>query len=166
MQTHRVEFTIDAPREKVWRLLHPPAPVDGDSPRVIHYENGEIQILQEGDESGQGLVRTCTFRVPRFLLSGGVGRSFECVVEARFGEYSRYVAYGKPLWSKATGEQIYEDTPDGGTRLTFVETYDAFNPILRRTIEGYVHRRISHDNDGHFAAALGHLGTVTVTRKD
>lgn len=162
MQRHRVKFHIEAPREKVWRVLHPAPPPDAPSPRIIDYGQGRIEILVEGDEAGQGLVRMCTFRVPKFLLSGGVGRSFESVVEARTNEYSRYVAVGRPLWSRAEGEQLYEDAPGGGTHLTFVETYDCYNPVFRRTIEGYVHRRISADNTEHFAAALGRAGPVTI----
>ena len=30
-----------------------------------------IEILHPGDAVGEGLVRHCTFRVPRYLLSGG-----------------------------------------------------------------------------------------------
>ncbi len=56
---------------------------------------------------------TCTYRVPRLLLSGGVGRSWECVVESRPPEVSRYEAVGKPLWSKASGWHRLEDLGDG-----------------------------------------------------
>ena len=65
--------------------------------RVIEHGDVRIEILTEGDEHGQGLVRTCTFPVPKYLLSGGVGRSWECVTEVRPNEYSRYEAVGKPL---------------------------------------------------------------------
>jgi len=164
MREHRVEFHVDAPRKKVWRLLHPAPPPDAPSPRVIKYEHGQIDIIQEGDERGQGLVRTCTFRVPKYLLSGGLGRSFECVVEIRPNEYAKYVAMGRPLWSRAEGQQIYEDADGGGTKLTFIESYDCFNPFFRRTIEGFVHRRISADNDAYFAKILGYAGKVTKLR--
>jgi hypothetical protein len=39
------------------------------------------------------------------------------------------------------------DLGDGRTRVDFVETYHAFNPVLRVLLEGYVHRFISRDND-------------------
>ncbi len=162
MREHRVEFHIGAPRSDVWRLLHPEPPPGAPSPRMITYAHGSIEILEEGDANGQGLVRSCTFRVPRLLLSGGVGRSFEVVIEARRNEYARYVAVGKPLWSRAEGEQHYADAPEGGTRLTFTERYHAFNPVLRALLEGYVHKRISRDNDGQFAAALRRCGEVTL----
>ncbi|OOK73407.1 hypothetical protein BZL30_4829 [Mycobacterium kansasii] len=32
-----------------------------------------MEILHEGDEAGEGLVRTCIFEVPKYLLSGGKG---------------------------------------------------------------------------------------------
>ena len=76
-----------------------PAPPPGATfPRIIEYPAGRIEILNEGDEAGQGLVRTCVFNVPRYLLSGGKARSWETVTEARVNELSRYVAIAKPLW--------------------------------------------------------------------
>ena len=42
----------------------------------ITYPAGSIEILYDGDEAGQGLVRTCVFDVPRYLLSGGKARSW------------------------------------------------------------------------------------------
>jgi hypothetical protein len=92
-------------------------------------------------------VRTCRFRVPKILLSGGVGRSWECVTEARPPEYSRYEAIGRPLWWEASGWHRLHDLGDGRTRVEFGETYHAFNPLLRFFLEGYVHRFISRDND-------------------
>ena len=70
MQRHHAEYMVDAPREKVWRALHPPIPANAPRPRVIEYPGGRIEVLFEGDEAGQGLVRTCTFAVPK--LVGGV----------------------------------------------------------------------------------------------
>ena len=82
MQSHTLEYIVDATPEQIWRTLHPPRP-PSEGPRVIEYAGGRIEIIQEGDETGKGLVRHCTFRVPRWLLSGGVGRSWECVIESR-----------------------------------------------------------------------------------
>ena len=144
---HTYFFEIDATPDEVWRALHPPVRKPADGPRVIEHGDVRIEILNEGDEHGAGLVRTCTFRVPRLLLSGGVGRSFECVTVSQPGEYSRYDAVGKPLWSKATGWHRLEDLGDGRTRVHFGETYYAFNPVLRFLLQGYVHRFISRDND-------------------
>ena len=165
MQRHEVSFVVGAPPHRVWRLFHPKTAPDAVVPRTFEHPTGSITILREGDEAGEGLVRECTFPVPRWLLSGGVARSFETVVEARKNEYARYEAVGKPLWSKAEGWHTLEPV-DGGerTRLTFVETYHAFNPVLRRLFEGRVHRFISHNNSRTFEEVLGHLGPVTRER--
>lgn len=146
----------------MWRLLHPKTPPDATVPRTFEHPGGTITILREGDEDGAGLVRTCTFPVPRWLFSGGVARSWEVVTEARRNEYSRYEAVGKPLWSKAEGWHSLEPLDEGArTRLTFVETYHAHNPVLRALFEARVHRFISRDNTRIFETVLGHLGAVT-----
>jgi hypothetical protein len=77
-------------------------PTDG-SRRIIEYDGGRIEIIREGDEHGEGLVRTCEFQVPKWLGTGGKARSWEVVTEVRPDEYSRYEAVGKPLWSRAEG---------------------------------------------------------------
>jgi hypothetical protein len=148
MREHTFSFEVDATPDEVWRALHPPprATVPGEQ-RVIEHGDVRIEIINEGDEKGEGLVRTCTFPVPKFLLSGGVGRSWECVTEVRPNEFSRYEAVGKPLWSKASGWHRLEALGDGRTRVEFGESYHAFNPVLRVLLEGYVHRFISKDND-------------------
>ncbi len=105
-----------------------------------------MEILNEGDEAGEGLVRTCVFPVPKYLLSGGKGRSWETVTEATMDKLSRYVAIGKPLWSRAEGYHELEEQPDGTTVLTFHETYHAYNPLLRLLLERPVHAKISRDN--------------------
>ena len=117
-----------------------------------------MEILFEGDDAGQGLVRTCVFDVPRYLLSGGKARSWEVVTEARVNEISRYVAIGKPLWSRAEGYHRLDEQPDGTTVLTFHETYHAFNPVLRALLERRVHAKISADNLSTYEHALGFAG--------
>lgn len=155
MKEHRYSFEVDATPEEIWAVLHPKvrARPDGER-RVIEHGDVRIEVVNEGDENGQGLVRTCTFRVPKLLLSGGVGRSWECVVEVRPNEFSRYEAVGKPLWSKATGFHRVEALGDGRSRVEFGETYHAFNPVLRVLLEGYVHRFISKDNDKIVQSAI------------
>jgi hypothetical protein len=85
--------------------------------------------------------------VPRFLLSGGVGKSWEWLTEVKPYESWRYDAIGKPLWSKAQGWHRLEDLGGGRTRVHFRETYHVWNPVLRRLLERRVHRFISKDND-------------------
>jgi hypothetical protein len=148
MQEHGFSFDVEATPEEVWRALHPrlPAPPPGER-LVIAHGSVRIEIVHPGDEAGLGLVRQCWFRVPRYLLSGGVGRSWEVVTESRPGEYSRYEAVGKPLWSAASGWHRLTELGRGRTRVDFGETYEAFNPIARRLLEARVHRFISADND-------------------
>jgi hypothetical protein len=155
MQRHEFSFEIDATPAEVWRALHPPAsPRPPGEHRVIEYGGVRIEIVNEGDAKGEGLVRRCTFAVPRWLFSGGVGRSWECVTEVRPNEFSRYEAVGKPLWSEATGWHRLEDLGHGRTRVHFGETYHAFNPVLRLLFERRVHRFISKDNDRHVRTAV------------
>ena len=161
MQRHEVSFVVDAPPHRVWRLFHPKPAPDAIVPRTFEHPGGSITILREGDDDGEGLVRTCTFPVPKWLLSRGSARSFEVVTESRKNEFSRYEAVGRPLWSKAEGWHTLEPL-DGGaaTRLTFVETYSAYNPVMRALFEARVHRFISRSNTEVFEKVLGHLGTV------
>jgi hypothetical protein len=156
VQDHSFSFVVDAPRELVWRALHPPIrnPAQPGKPRVIEHGGVRIEVLHEGDEHGDGLVRHCYFRVPRYLLSGGVGQSWEWVTPVVPNVSSHYEAIGKPLWSRAEGWQQFEDAGEGRTRVTFRETYHAFNPLLRRLLERRVHRFISKDNDRLIRAAI------------
>lgn len=159
MREHRYSFEVDATREEIWAVLHPRprsserAPDEG-ARRVIEHGDVRIEIWNEGDAQGEGLVRTCSFRVPRWLLSGGRGRSWECVTVARPPEHSRYDAVGKPLWSKASGSHTLIDLGDGRTRVDFVETYHAFNPLMRVLFERRVHAFISRDNDRLMRSAI------------
>jgi hypothetical protein len=127
---------------------------------VIDYEHGRIEIIREGDEHGEGLVRTCEFRVPKWLGTGGRARSWEVVTEVRPDEYARYEAVGKPLWSRSEGWHELTDLPDGRTGLAFVEIYDTFNPLLRALFEVRVHQFISRRNDQLYETILRSLGRV------
>ena len=160
MQSFTVRFHVDAPPRKVWRVLHPKVPPNAPKPRVLEWPTGSMEILNEGDEAGEGLVRTCVFPVPRYLLSGGKGRSWETVTEATIDKVSRYVAIGKPLWSRAEGYHELEEQPDGTTVVTFNETYHAYNPLLRFLLERPVHAKISRDNIEIYEHALGFVGSV------
>ncbi len=150
MQEHSFSVVVDAAPEELWDVFWYRGP---DRPQG---KIGTIEILHPGDEVGEGLVRHCTFPVPRFLLSGGIGQSWEWLTEVKPHESWRYDAIGKPLWSRAEGFTRLEDLGVGRTRVHFTERYEAFNPWMRRLgLERYVHRRLSRDNDSILAALEG-----------
>lgn len=168
MVEHSYSFEVDATPAEAWRALHPRRPrraAGEGGRRVIEHGDVRIEIVNEGDDLGLGLVRFCTFRVPRYLLSGGVGRSWECITEVREHELVRYEAVGKPLWSRAEGCHRFDDLGDGRTRVTFEETYHAFNPVMRRLLEKRVHRAISADNDRLVKAAIEQSVTAARARR-
>ena len=161
MQHHEVAFVVAAPPHRVWRSLHPRVPADAVVPRTYEHAHGSVTILRDGDEHDAGLVRTCTFEVPKWLLSGGVAHSWEVVTAARTDEFAAYEAVGKPLWSRAEGEHRLEPL-DGGAacKLTFRETYHALGPVVRPLFEARVHRYISQRNERSYLEFLGRLGVV------
>jgi len=59
MQSYTVRFHVDAPPRKVWRVLHPPAPPNSPKPRVLEWQTGSMEILNEGDEPGDREPRNC-----------------------------------------------------------------------------------------------------------
>jgi hypothetical protein len=158
VQDHRYSFEIDASPEEIWAVMHrrPPARAAGKPAgigeygpiaRTIRHGDVTIEILHEGDENGCGLVRHCFFRVPKYLLTGGVAQSWEHVTDVVPNESAKYYAIGKPLWSRAEGEHRLERLPDGRTRVYFREQYHVFNPVMRWLLEERVHRFLSKDND-------------------
>ena len=148
MQDHTYTIEVEGTPEECWAIFW--------SHRSGSRTHGDvtIEILHPGDETGEGLVRHCHFPVPRWLLSTGVGVSWEWITEVRPHESWRYDAVGKPLWSKATGWTRLEDLGEGRTRVHFRETYHAFNPVLRALFEARVHRAISHSNDETMASSI------------
>jgi hypothetical protein len=140
MQKHTFYVDIAATPDELWELFWL---------RRALSQSGDvtIQILHPGDAIGEGLVRHCTFRVPRYLLSGGKGKSWEWLTEVTPKVSWKYDAVGKPLWSQAEGRTRLEDLGDGNTRVHFSETYHVFNPIMRVLLEKRVHAFISKDND-------------------
>jgi hypothetical protein len=148
VQDHRYSVDIDATPEEVWRVFW--------SHRRGRVQHGDvtIEILHPGDETGEGLVRHCTFPVPRWLLSGGTGVSWEWLTQVHPFESWKYDAVGKPLWSKAEGWTRLEELAGGRTRIHFHERYVAFNPVLRTLFERRVHAAISRSNDTTLAASI------------
>ena len=51
--------------------------------RVVEHGDVRIEYLHWGDDTGEGRIRHCRFRVPRYLLSGGVGYSWEWLTEVK-----------------------------------------------------------------------------------
>ena len=148
MQDHSHAFEVDATPQEIWALFWQ------RRSRVVEHGAVRIEYLHWGDATGEGRIRHCRFPVPRWLLSGGVGRSWEWLTEVKPYESWRYDAIGKPLWSRATGWVRLEDLSGGRTRVHFRETYEAFNPVLRVLLERPVHRFISRDNDRVLRAAI------------
>jgi hypothetical protein len=141
VQRHVLSFEVEATPKELWDLFWTSQRQDLD------HEGVRIEVLHQGDELGNGLVRHVWFRVPKYLLSGGVAQSWEWLTEVTPYESWKYDAVGKPLWSRAEGWTRLADVGGGRTRLTFEETYHVFNPVMRFLLERRVHRSISRDND-------------------
>jgi hypothetical protein len=147
VQRHTHSLEIEATPEEAWSILHPrPPKPNAEGRRVMVHGDVTIEILDPGDEHGKGLVRATRFRVPKWLLTKGVGQSWEIITEASPHQTVRYLAMGKPLWSRAEGTHTFTDIGGGRTRVTFEETYQAFNPLTSRLLEARVHAFISKDN--------------------
>lgn len=148
MQEHSFSIEVDGPPPEVWKLFWYRG---NDRPRS---SDVTIQIIHPGDDVGEGLVRHCTFKVPRYLLTGGIGHSWELLTQVKPYESWKYDAIGKPLWSRAEGWTRLEEIGGGRTRLHFRETYHAFNPLTRVLLERRVHDFISRGNDEQIARAV------------
>ena len=147
MQDHAFSFEVDAAPREIWALFWQ------RRQRVVEHGDVRIEYLHWGDDTGEGRIRHCHFRVPRYLLSGGVGRSWEWLTEVKPYESWKYDAIGKPLWSKAEGFITLTPAGDGKTRLDFIERYWAFNPWMEKLgLEKMVHEKLSRDNDAFFNA--------------
>jgi hypothetical protein len=141
VQRHALTLEVDATPKELWDLFW------ASQRQNLDYEGVRIEVLHPGNEVGEGLVRHTWFRVPRYLLSGGVAQSWEWLTHVTPYESWKYDAIGKPLWSRAEGWTRLHDIGDGRTRLTFEESYHVFNPVMRFLLERRVHDAISRDND-------------------
>jgi hypothetical protein len=148
MQEHRFSFVADGTPELIWEIFL------NQHRQGVQTEKVWVEILHQGDDAGNGMIRHCTFPVPRYLLSGGVAHSWEWITEAVAPLSWHYDAISKPLWSKSAGWTTLEPVGTGQTRLTFVETYEAFNPLARLFLEKRVHHFLSKDNNVHFEASV------------
>jgi hypothetical protein len=156
MQRHENSFVVKASPAQVWAMFSPPAPAElpPDGIEVREHENVRIEILHQGNEVHEGLVRHCYYPVPRYLISGGVAESWELVTDVVPNVSSRYRAITRPPFAVAEGWHRLEDLGDGRTRMIFVETYSVKNPLLRFLFERRVHDFISKNNDALFKAGM------------
>jgi hypothetical protein len=148
VQDHRFDFIVTGTPDEVWDVYWRGMRAGVDTERY------KIEILHQGDEEGNGLVRHCHFPVPRYLLSKGTAQSWEWITESTRPVSWRYDAIGKPLWSQASGWTRLEDLGGGTTRVYFRETYEVFNPMVRSLLEKRVHDFISKGNDKLIEASL------------
>ena len=145
------DWIVDAPRDEIWAVLHPRKTFDRTTtsvagPRVIAHGATRVEIVSEGDENGQGLVRQCRFAIPWYIP--GTGRSWEIVSEVRVPEYQRYdVLFCTPPHATARGWYRLEDLGDGRTRFHFHEEYHMERRWLAPFVERGFHRFVSKDND-------------------
>jgi len=148
VQRHEYSVDVEGSPEEVWRLFW--------SHRSGTRSHGDvtIEVLVPGDDKGEGMVRHCQFPVPKWLLSKGRGVSWEWLTRVDPPRSWQYDAVGKPLWSKATGHTTLEDLGGGRTRIHFVETYQAFNPVMSALFERRVHEFISKSNDTTLADSI------------
>jgi hypothetical protein len=148
VQEHRFSFVADGSPSEVWEIFL------SQHRQGVETEKVRIEILNQGDDASNGMIRHCTFPVPRYLLSGGVAHSWEWITGAVAPISWHFDAISKPLWSRSAGQTTLEPLEDGRTRVTFVETYEAFNPLARLLLENRVHRFISKDNNDHFERSV------------
>ncbi len=148
MQERQFSFEIEAPRADIWSILHPRLRPDPSGARRVLESGGvRIEVMNPGDDHGQGLVRTCTYRMPRWVLSRGVGRSWECVSEVRPEQFSStYESIARHPWAFASGWHRLDDLGDGRTDVCFGETYEVASPLLR-PLESRLHGFITGDNE-------------------
>lgn len=150
MVVHDSTWEVAATREEIWAVFHPPLAHDRRltnvrNPRVMQFRNVRIEILNEGDEDGRGLVRRTWYAVPWYV--GGKSRSWELVSEVRRPEFQRYDAITTPPAAYAMGWIRLTDLGDGRTRVHFHEEYHMENRWLAWLLERRIHRFISRDND-------------------
>jgi hypothetical protein len=148
MQEHRFSFVAEGSPVAIWEIFLT------QHRQGVETDKVRIEILHQGDGASNGMIRHCTFPVPRYLLSGGVAHSWEWITEAVAPVSWRYDAVSKPLWSKSAGWTTLQPLENERTLVTFVETYEAFNPLARMFLEKRVHRYLSKDNNVHYATSV------------
>ena len=152
------DWIVDASRAEVWAALHPQQRIDRtrttvDTPRVIQHGTTRVEVVHEGDEHGEGLVRLCRFRAPWYV--GGWARSWELVSEVRADEYQRYdVLLCAPPYATVKGWYRLEALPDGRTRVHLHEEYRLQSRWLAPLLEKRLHDFMLKDNDVQFKGMI------------
>ena len=167
MQERQFSFEIEAPRGDIWSILHPRLEADPSGERRVLESGGvRITIVNTGDENGEGLVRTCTYRMPKWVLSGGVGSSWECVTEVQPERFSStYEAIARHPWAFASGWHRLDDLGDGRTEVCFGETYQVASKLLA-PLESRLHGFITRDNERVMRDAItGGLAAMAAYRQ-
>ena len=154
VQRHEYSIELNAPPEQVWEVFWYRAP-DRPQPKDV---KTRIEILHPGDDIGNGLVRHCYFPVPKWLLSGGVGQSWEWLTEVKPFESWRYDAVGKPLWSRATGwTRLDRPRRRAHARSRSSRSTKRSTRSCGRSSKSRCTSRLSRDNDTILAALEGGL---------
>ena len=155
MRSYTVRFHIDAPPRKVWRVLHPPVPPNSPRPRVLKWPTGSMEILNEGDEAGEGLgahLRLRGAQVP------AVGRQGTVVGDGDRGEAEQAVALRRGGQAVVVSRRGLSRTRGTARRLRrfsrSTRRIYAYNPVLRFLLERPVHAKISRDNLETYEHAL------------
>jgi hypothetical protein len=156
VQVREFSFAVQGERADIWSILHPRfrRNATGEN-RVLRHGDLTIEIVHAGDEHGEGLVRTCTYRMPRYVAPSGVARSWECVTEVHPEEFSsRYEAIASSPWAFASGWHRLDDLGDGRTDVCFGETYKLASRWLRPVLEHRAHAFITRENERIMRGAI------------
>jgi hypothetical protein len=152
MREFQTSLVMDASPAEIWQLwfLPPPPDLSPGEIQVLEVEDVRIEIVHQGDEIHEGLVRHCYYPIPKYLMSKGVAQSWELVTDVVPNVSYRYRAITRPPFAFAEGRQSLEDLGNGKTRVHFSESYSVSNPLLRTLFERRLHARISRDNEAKF----------------
>ena len=148
MQKHSYAVIVDGTPAEVWQLFW------YRGPRRPTRRASRSRSCTPATPWVRGSSGTAPSGCRKYLLTGGVGKSWEWLTEVEPPVSWKYDAVGKPLYPIAEGRTRLEDLGDGRTKIHFSETYHAFNPVLRALLERRVHRFISKDNDRLITTAI------------
>jgi ribosome-associated toxin RatA of RatAB toxin-antitoxin module len=137
VREHR--YTLDFPHSaaRVWALMQDYERWPDYAPMV-----DEVEILEPGDENGNGLLRRVVYPMP----FGRKGEAFERVSEVvPEGGYT-YTMLSKEPGNDQTGKLRLEALGPGKSRLHFEERYN-LTKIPWKWFEGLIYRFINKKNE-------------------